>query len=637
MDTSSNVNSDAMKDGNNCNDDASSSSRKGRPSIQCRYFMNNGFCFYGDHCQFVHCSARVSNGDSGVDRHLSVDEEVGYFTPNSSAAMSSSTSSSVVNISLDSMPGSISSELQGPIRNPQQSEKQHNLILQQQFRRMRLQQNLDNNQFQQSHDLHQLQCQQQNQQQKQYHSNTPAVNSLQLLGPKADKTSYFISQQMRMELQKQRVLQLTEPKDQGLPRHIDNYHSVCPLEDLKTTGQSQMLLGHPSSCYKVTNSKDGLQYCVRRIHGFRVLNPKAVSAVEQWKQIQNTNIVQLMEAFTTKAFGDTSLVFIYNYYAGAETLMARHFKGIGPRSPPGDIAANYMQWGHNNMSQANKVKQKVIPERLIWSYIIQLTAAIRQIHSLGLACRIIDPSKVLLIGNSRLRLNCAGILDILTSDSESASPAMLSHHQQEDLVALGKLILALSCYSIDAVLRENMHQSLEFLARSYSNDLKTLVLHLLSSQVTSNAHSINEVMPVIGARFYSQLDSTQGKSDLLETELSKEMENGRLMRLLAKLCSILERSDFNMDPEWSETGDRYLLKLFRDYMFHQVTETGAAWIDFAHIIVCLNKLDAGSSERVCLTSRDEQSILVVSYHDLKACMESAFSELLQTNVPSSNQ
>jgi len=45
-----------------------------------------------------------------------------------------------------------------------------------------------------------------------------------------------------------------------------------------------------------------------------------------------------------------------------------------------------------------------------------------------------------------------------------------------------------------------------------------------------------------------------------------------------------------MDPEWSETGDRYLLKLFRDYLFHQVTETGAAWIDFAHIVSTLNKV-----------------------------------------------
>ena len=47
---------------------------------------------------------------------------------------------------------------------------------------------------------------------------------------------------------------------------------------------------------------------------------------------------------------------------------------------------------------------------------------------------------------------------------------------------------------------------------------------------------------------------------------------------------------FNMDPEWAETGDRYLLKLFRDYVFHHVTETGEPWIDLAHIVACLNKV-----------------------------------------------
>ena len=45
-----------------------------------------------------------------------------------------------------------------------------------------------------------------------------------------------------------------------------------------------------------------------------------------------------------------------------------------------------------------------------------------------------------------------------------------------------------------------------------------------------------------------------------------------------------------MDTEWSETGDRYLLKLFRDYVFHQVTETGEPWVDLAHIVACLNKV-----------------------------------------------
>jgi PAB-dependent poly(A)-specific ribonuclease subunit 3 len=45
-----------------------------------------------------------------------------------------------------------------------------------------------------------------------------------------------------------------------------------------------------------------------------------------------------------------------------------------------------------------------------------------------------------------------------------------------------------------------------------------------------------------------------------------------------------------MDPTWAETGDRYLLKLFRDYVFHQVSETGQPVIDMAHVISCLNKV-----------------------------------------------
>lgn len=49
---------------------------------------------------------------------------------------------------------------------------------------------------------------------------------------------------------------------------------------------------------------------------------------------------------------------------------------------------------------------------------------------------------------------------------------------------------------------------------------------------------------MIGARFYTQLDAAQNHSDNLENELSKEMENGRLFRLLVKLGSINERPEY---------------------------------------------------------------------------------------------
>lgn len=58
----------------------------------------------------------------------------------------------------------------------------------------------------------------------------------------------------------------------------------------------------------------------------------------------------------------------------------------------------------------------------------------------------------------------------------------------------------------------------------------------------------------------------------------------------------------NLDVTWSETGDRYMLKLFRDYLFHTVTDDGRPWLDHAHILQCLNKLDAGTTEKVFVGS-----------------------------------
>jgi len=50
--------------------------------------------------------------------------------------------------------------------------------------------------------------------------------------------------------------------------------------------------------------------------------------------------------------------------------------------------------------------------------------------------------------------------------------------QQEDLTALGKVVLALACRSLMAVQRENMQTSLDLVARSYSNDLRNLIMYV---------------------------------------------------------------------------------------------------------------------------------------------------------------
>lgn len=54
---------------------------------------------------------------------------------------------------------------------------------------------------------------------------------------------------------------------------------------------------------------------------------------------------------------------------------------------------------------------------------------------------------------------------------------------------------------------------------------------------------------------------------------------------------------FAGDEQWAETGDRYLLKLLRDHLFHQVHPSGSPWLNLAHIVQTLNKVRMC----VCLT------------------------------------
>ncbi|VDP13801.1 unnamed protein product [Soboliphyme baturini] len=164
--------------------------------------------------------------------------------------------------------------------------------------------------------------------------------------------------------------------DLDLPTEVDSYADLVPLEP------KPGYFGLISTVYKAVSIKDGLCYCLRRFHA----NKRCIFAVETWKKIKHANIVQLREAFMTRAFGDNSLVIVYDYHGGAETLKYRHFSDAGCRSPN----------GISGIDHANEP----LPEALLWSYVVDLSSALRTIHSSGLAARTIDPSKILVLGKS---------------------------------------------------------------------------------------------------------------------------------------------------------------------------------------------------------------------------------------------
>jgi PAB-dependent poly(A)-specific ribonuclease subunit 3 len=53
--------------------------------------------------------------------------------------------------------------------------------------------------------------------------------------------------------------------------------------------------------------------------------------VDQWKKLTHSNVATLRQVFTSKAFGDHSIIFVYDFFPGAQTLMSKYLNN-SPKS-----------------------------------------------------------------------------------------------------------------------------------------------------------------------------------------------------------------------------------------------------------------------------------------------------------------
>ena len=67
--------------------------------------------------------------------------------------------------------------------------------------------------------------------------------------------------------------------------------------------------------------------------------------------------------------------------------------------------------------------------------------------------------------------------------------------------------------------------------------------YLLQSGSKTPPNNIMEVLSMISGQLHCSLERSLLRADLLEQELSKELQNGRLFRVLAKLGAINERPE----------------------------------------------------------------------------------------------
>ncbi|KAF7533632.1 hypothetical protein G7054_g6904 [Neopestalotiopsis clavispora] len=413
---------------------------------------------------------------------------------------------------------------------------------------------------------------------------------------------FFISNEFREDLQKKSAATRQIMQSSQLP-DVQPYHSLVPLEGPKN-GQSSLFGNVVCWVYKATSKKNGHVYCLRRLQGARVSGKESTNTpLSKWKRISNGGIVTPVEVFTSRDFGDTSLIFIHNYHPCSKTLAEQHF--TGGRFKPS------------------------IAESVLWSYITQICNALRTIHNGELAARCIHPTKIILTEKNRIRLSACMILDVLEYDS----PRPLAELQHEDLVDLGKLILSLCLYQSQIHNVQASWQS--FQQTNYSAELKELVFWLISppNAEAPEQKQIGFLLQSIAHHMFDSFDASFHAYDEITSEIHKELENGRIARLLMKLGTINERPEFDNDPNWAENGERYTLKLFRDYVFHQVDANNNPVMNLGHMLSCLNKLDAGIDEKVYLTSRDHQTSFVVTYKELKKQVTNAFQELQKAGQP----
>jgi PAB-dependent poly(A)-specific ribonuclease subunit 3 len=391
-----------------------------------------------------------------------------------------------------------------------------------------------------------------------------------------------------------------------LPSHIESYHSLVPLDT--NHKNSNLLGGYTTWVYKAQSSANGHFFVLRRVEGFRLTNEHAIRAGQAWKNIVNANVVRIVDVFTNRGFGDSSLFIVTEYHPLSKSLLEHYHLG-----------------GHafNARPSRSSHGKDQITEPALWAYVVQIASALKAIHTSGLAARVLDPSKILLTGKNRVRLNGCAVLDVVQFEANSHTP--LAQAQRQDLVNFALVILAVGSGTLDA--GHNFARSMDAFKRFFKPELQNAVVWLYSA-MQNQEKTIDGFITLISNQMITAFNAALHADDELSSQLAREVENARLFRLMAKLNFINERPEYMNDQAWSENGERYFLKLFRDYVFHQVDNQGRPVIDLGHTILTLNKLDAGTEEKVMLVSRDEQSVFVVTFRELKKGIESAFQELV---------
>eukprot|EP00298_Acanthocystis_sp_HF-20_P006915 c16645_g1_i1.p1 GENE.c16645_g1_i1~~c16645_g1_i1.p1 ORF type:complete len:739 (-),score=276.62 c16645_g1_i1:38-2254(-) len=427
----------------------------------------------------------------------------------------------------------------------------------------------------------------------------------------------------------------------------ESYFNIYPLKEFPSTSVSQV--GVWTQVFKAISRNDLKSYSLTCVFPYvssspPIPNPHQPSPYSQSSKLLQTTLPHIDKILKKRLseISHPSLIKFSRYFLSSDfqnspkLFMVYHYF---PDSESLDRKFNFSTYKYRlSQQQQAGLSPQFVPEDILWSLIVQMIGCLNAIHSANLAHRLVSISNVFVTGKNRFRLANFGFADILgIYDSNDSNSILMA--QAQDVFDLGLMILQLGCQSPSA----NLHlgQSMETMKCRYSLDLCDFVSKLLSkaSGVTQypSACAITISSPLLTSKVWLTLESSLSYSDHVESLLTKELQSPRICRILMKFGIINERSSFDNDPKWKPTGEYYVLKLFRDFVFHQHSLDGHSTLNMAHVISTLNKLDSGSSEKILLMSNDEVTVIIISYSEIRMLFETCLDEMFETQQNQQHQ
>nr|CCC95918.1 unnamed protein product [Trypanosoma congolense IL3000] len=340
--------------------------------------------------------------------------------------------------------------------------------------------------------------------------------------------------------------------------------------------------------YQTTARFTGKDVALRRLVKMNITVDECVAVNELFRHYRHPNLVPLTNILVTDEFvmGSNDVIMEYKFIVGAKSLNEAFF-----------------------------VEGKAT-EGLLWSFACQMVGLMRAFHETSTPLRGLHWTKILFVPvTGRFYFSGVGLVDILEPKGSNRSITASMRH---DVQSLGLILFQLSTGNSSARPEDVTSQP----AAGFSDMFWSLVKACVEGSV-----DVVYLCHALGERMSMEVAHQEGNADYLVSQCAKEVHNGRIMRLMIKLNFVME-SLHEIPENSSEAHSRYALRLFSQYVFNQVDERHRARLDWGHVFHSLNKLDCGSEELVQLIGNDESNtILVISYHDLRTTLETTFEQL----------